>query len=370
MVRIRKGIGIPCLLLALTLAIFAAEVDRRPLARDVAIKAGPRTVPLTVGTEVEVISVVGARAFVRITLPTGGTAMGEVPADALGAVKATATAPTPTAPPAPPPPTADAPATEPRPPTGPAWLEPGWHEDVVLDALPDPPRKPKWFPYGFKAAEEKFRIYVPRTRRPGLPCGLLGWTSANDASQIPQKFEPLFDEFRLIAVTAANCGNKQKTSRRAGLLTSAMLAIAKHTGIDPQRCILSGMSGGGRLSALGVFVHPEIWKGAISWCGGNYYRDYPDSAKPGYVSYGFPRAHEIPDAAPESDVRRARKECKFALLTGSKDFNLTDSRDIEKAMREDKFDVLLIEEDGLAHQVGSPENMRKAIEFLLGPPPG
>lgn len=364
-----KGIGTPCLVLALTLGVFAAGLDRRPLARDVSIKAGPRTVPLSAGTEVEVVSVVGTRAFVRITLPTGGTAMGEVPADALGAVKAPATVPTPTAPPAPPP-TRDAPATEPRPPTGPAWLEPGWHEDVVLDELPDPPKKPKWFPYGFTAAEEKFRIYVPRTRRPGQPCGLLGWTSANDASQIPQKFEPLFDEFRLIAVTAANCGNKQKTSRRAGLLTSAMLCIAKHVGVDPRRCILSGMSGGGRLSALGVFVHPELWKGAICWCGGNYYRDYPDSAKPGYVSYGFPRAHEIPDAASESDVRRARKECKFVLLTGSKDFNLSDSRDIEKAMRDDKFDVLLIEEEGLAHQVGSPENMRKAIEFVLGPPPG
>ena len=130
--------------------------------------------------------------------------------------------------------------------------------------------------------------------------------------------------------------------------------------------MLSGFSGGGRLSALGGFVHPEIFCGAISWCGGNFYKDYPDSSRPGYISFGI--NHGAGKLVSPQDVVEAKRNVKFVLLTGPKDMNLTDSHDIQAAMKKEGFRVSLIEEPGLGHQAGSADTMRQALVLVLGEP--
>src|SRR5207253_1864144 len=139
--------------------------------------------------------------------------------------------------------------------------------DLQFEKLPAPEKKPRWFKYDFDPQKEYFQIYIPKTYRPDHPSGVLGWANANDKSDAPRKFESLYDEFNLIVITAENCGNKKNADRRIGLLVSASLELAKTYSIDPKRRILSGFSGGGRVSALGCFVHPEFWSGVISWCG-------------------------------------------------------------------------------------------------------
>ncbi|MBI4028157.1 MAG: prolyl oligopeptidase family serine peptidase [Verrucomicrobia bacterium] len=239
---------------------------------------------------------------------------------------------------------------------------PGW-QTIRFDQLPAPKIRPKWFSYRFDAGKEKFLIYVPKTYRADQPCGIFGWIHPEDNLEAPKNFEPLFDEFRLIALTAEGCGNTQWPEKRVGLLVSAALEIAKTLTVDPKRRILSGLSGGGRSAALGGFVHPEFWSGVISWCGGNYYEDYPAAGQPDMVRYGI--NHYSPDAVTPSHVSAARKNVRFVLLTGPQDFNLDESRDVEAAMKNDGLRVLLIEEPGLGHAIGSERSMRKALDFVL-----
>jgi esterase/lipase superfamily enzyme len=242
-------------------------------------------------------------------------------------------------------------------------LSPGWNT-VKFPKLPAPPEKPKWFPYNFQPDQETFLIYLPKNH--AGPYAVLGWTNPGDQLAIPKKFEPLFEELGIVAITAERCGNKQVSERRAGLLVSGILALDECVRVNRERVVLSGLSGGGRLSALGCFVHPEFFRGAVSWCGGNFYKDYPDLEKEDSVYYGIAKTHNIPDAVTAKNVSDARRKIRFVMVTGEKDFNYKDSHYIEAAMKKDRFDVQLIDEPGLGHTVGSVESMRRALDYVLG----
>lgn len=238
----------------------------------------------------------------------------------------------------------------------------GWMR-VQFPELTAPATKPEWFSYNFNPKQEAFEIYVPPDR-PEEPYGVLGWTNPNDTAGTPRKFEPLLKEYHMIAISADHCGNDQDFPRRIGLLVSGLLQLEKSLAIDKNRLILSGYSGGGRTSATGCFVHPEIWRGAISWAGGNFYKTYPvpmpiGASSPGINDY-------VKNGVTQENLKLARENARFVLITGNKDFNLNDSRGIYRALRGESFKALLIEEPGMGHEVGSVESMRKALDFVFG----
>jgi len=351
---------------ALSAVMFCQTLQAAPeyiINKPTPVSVGGQSGNLQPGQAVQVVSAANGFATIRFTLANGTTGAAMVPIANLQPKAAAPAQPVPaeTSPSAPV-------ATTPTPTPTQTLLKPGWN-NVQLEALPNPARKPNWFHYDFDPKVEKFTIFVPNTLGSNKPCGILGWTNPGDGSGIPKKFEALFEEYRLIVVAAEKCGNNQPSDRRAGLLVSATLQLSKMLPVNKDRIILSGLSGGGRLSALGVFCHPEIFSGAISWCGGHFYKDYPDSSKPNFVNYGFPTAEKINDPKLPACVAEAQKRAKFVLLTGPKDFNLGNSHDIETAMKKEHFQVQLIEEPDLGHAVGSPETMRQALEFVLGKPP-
>ena len=364
---------------ALLLHQAGAETADYVVAQPVALNIAGQRIALATGQSVSVLGISNGVAMIKVALPDGSLGLAQISVADLQQKEnqlVVATSPTPLSSPSatlhsaasPVPPKPTTPPQIPSAPTAqPTLLKSGWNT-VQLEALPAPGKKPKWFDYNFDPAKEKFNIYLPSTYDPLKPCGVLGWTNPNDGCGIPKQFQPLFDEFHLIAIAAERCGNSQKSDRRAGLLVSAIIQLSKTMAIDKRRVVLSGLSGGGRLSALGCFVHPEFFCGAISWCGGNFYKDYPDSEKPGSVVFGIAHAHKIDNAVTGENVAEAKQNVKFVLLTGSKDFNLINSHDIETAMKKEHFQVSLVEEPGLGHAVGSATTMKQALEFVLGAP--
>jgi predicted esterase len=360
------------------------------LKQDVEVTIGGDTVRLPAGLPVSVVNVHDGIAFVRLTLPSGRRTVAHLPEQFLAArpaLPAESKPPAPVAAPASPP--AAAVVRSPTPPPSPVVPAPvpsplpvetaksktaaapqsGWRK-LTLEQLPVPATKPRWFRYDFNPADENFHVYIPRTYSADRPCGVLGWINPGDGAGAPKPYEPLFDEFRLIVVSAARSGNKQPSDRRVGLLVSATLELSKTYAIDPKRRVLSGFSGGGRSSALGAFVHSEFWCGAISHCGGNFYKDFPNPEKRGSYWRGInhPERHGR-NAVTSDNVQLARQNGRFVLITGPNDFNLANSRALADAFRKDGFNVLLIEEPGLGHAIGSVQTMRQALEFVLGSPP-
>ncbi len=245
----------------------------------------------------------------------------------------------------------------------------GW-QTHRFSQLPAPARIPSGYVYRFDGRAERFEIYVPRSAGSGRPApGVFAWVNPFPDLHGVRRFEPLYEQFNLIAVTAADAGNNQPTDRRLGLMVSAVLALAKSQPIDQRRCVISGFSGGGRVAAIGGFLHPEIWTAAISWCGGRFYRDFPVSAGSRHPGRGL-NTPANPNLVPPELIREAKARVKFVLLTGSKDFNQDESTDIFLALTNENFQTKIIREPGLGHEIGSVETMRRALEFALGPAPG
>ena len=189
------------------------------IAHPTQVSVGGQTLTLAAGQPVTVMSASGNTATVRVVLANGTVAMLQVPASALTSAQFSpshATTPPTTLrvstplPPAPRPVTPAAMLATPEVDTKPGWRHLKFRE------LPVPPDKPPFLNYTFTPKDERFEVYIPRTYRPDRPCGLLGWITPSDEIPTPRRFAPLFDEFRLIVLSAARCGNDAETDRRLG----------------------------------------------------------------------------------------------------------------------------------------------------------
>lgn len=235
--------------------------------------------------------------------------------------------------------------------------------DVQLPELPQPGLEPVLLPGTLNPKAEVFEIFIPPSYDPAKTYILLAWVNPDDSAKIPRQFEPVFTQNEFIVISAAKIGNDQPWQRRIGILESGITQLSKTMHFDTTKRIISGFSGGGRISAMACFVHPEFWKAAISWAGGNFYKTYEIPIPVGATKQGINDYN--PDIVSGEHIKKARSDCSFVLITGPKDFNLSDSRGIQRAMRRDRFHSLLLEQPGLGHEVGTAEYMQKAIDFVL-----
>jgi Prolyl oligopeptidase family len=234
---------------------------------------------------------------------------------------------------------------------------------VQLPELPQPQLEPVLLPGALNPKAEVFEIFVPPTYDAAKTYIVLAWVNPDNTAEIPRQFESIFADNEFIVISAERIGNNQPWQRRIGILESAITQLSKTMHLDPTKRIMSGFSGGGRVSAMACFIHPEFWKAAISWAGGNFYKTYEIPMPVGATKQGI--NDYDPNIVSNEHIKKARSDCSFVLITGSKDFNLNDSRGIHRAMRRENFHSLLLEQPGLGHEVGTAEYMQKAIDFVL-----
>ena len=234
---------------------------------------------------------------------------------------------------------------------------------VQLPELPPPGLDPVLLPGTINPKAEVFELYIPPGYDPAKTYVVLAWVNPDDDAKIPRQFEPVFAQNEFIVISAAKIGNDQPWQRRIGILESGIAQLSKTMHFDPTKRIISGFSGGGRISAMACFIHPEFWKAAISWAGGNFYKTYEVPMPVGATKQGINDYN--PNIVSGEHIKKARSDCSFVLITGPKDFNLNDSRGIQRAMRREGFHSLLLEHPGLGHEVGSAEYMQKAIDFVI-----
>jgi pimeloyl-ACP methyl ester carboxylesterase len=114
--------------------------------------------------------------------------------------------------------------------------------------------------------------------------------------------------------------------------------------LDPERIYVAGYSGGGRVASGMALLYPELFRGSLSVFGVSWYEPVPVSDKPGAH---WPAAFAAP---PPESLPRLRAESRFVLLTGSRDFNKSQTRAIRRAMEEAGFEqVTYVEVPGASH---------------------
>ncbi|MFK5923334.1 MAG: hypothetical protein QM496_14245 [Verrucomicrobiota bacterium] len=238
--------------------------------------------------------------------------------------------------------------------------------EQVFDTWPEERRDLgdyKEFPTdGFDINKETLRVFVPESYKAGEAHGMLIFISAGDGLyQFSPEWKSVFEEKQIIWATAKDIGNKKPSGRRFRLAREARNYLGRHYRIDPQRVYLSGFSGGGRMSAGMIAKFPGSFTGTIHFCGVSALaRAIPHYSKANVEIYGWP---------PEGNALNTAKRLNhFALITGPKDSNYEDTKNVFGWMEKNRIPARLIEVPGLAHQVPrEPGPIREAIEFLDQP---
>jgi predicted esterase len=187
----------------------------------------------------------------------------------------------------------------------------------------------------------EWAVYVPESYDPESPAGLLVFISPGDSGRMPGRYRQVLDDNNLIWIGANQSGNQVLVGRRISLaLLATVIADSKYR-IDASRVYVSGFSGGGRTASMLAPEYAQLFTGAIYICGADFW----DGRKP-------------------KQLDRVRDN-RYVFLTGSKDFNRSETRRVHRAYRRADVDnVMLLEVAGMDHRMPPPEDLAQAITFL------
>lgn len=187
----------------------------------------------------------------------------------------------------------------------------------------------------------EWAVYVPESYDPESPAGLLVFISPTDSGRMPGRYRPVLDDSNLIWIGAHHSGNRVRVARRIGLALLATAIADSNYRIDPSRVYVSGFSGGGRTASAVALEYAQLFTGAIYICGVNFW----DGRRP-------------------RQLDRVRDN-RYVFLTGSEDFNRSETRRVHRAYRRADVDnVMLLEVAGMDHRMPPPEDLAQAITFL------
>jgi hypothetical protein len=107
-------------------------------------------------------------------------------------------------------------------------------------------------------------------------------------------------------------------------------------------------------------MHNDVVAGNISICGANFYEPVPKVKAVDTSNYGvWP--------VPPDRVAEARKNVRFAFITGAKDFRYGNILDIyQGGFVKNGFQARLIDQPDMGHQMCSSESLLEAFQFVSG----
>jgi len=231
-------------------------------------------------------------------------------------------------------------------------------------------------------AHESFEVLVPEsygssgasggaaaegaegTAGAGLPWGLVVWVSpgAYGATRKTDVHDVL-SKHHLLWVGANRSGNERFTWDRVALAVAAANNMRSLYDLAPERIYVAGYSGGGRMASALAMLFPEVFRGGILVVGADFYRPIPVPDRPGTH---WPASFQEP---PKKTLQEVEHHSRFALLTGTRDFNRAQIREVYRAMEDAGFQhVTYLEVPGGDHYMGLPPDwLERAIEALDRP---
>ena len=105
-------------------------------------------------------------------------------------------------------------------------------------------------PPAYDIATEKFRVWVPGAYAHDREWGLFVWVDAGDTPRMPEEWEKVLSDHKLLAIAAYRSGNRSPTASRMQLAVDAAFNMRRRFNISPRRVTISGLSGGGRVASM------------------------------------------------------------------------------------------------------------------------
>jgi predicted esterase len=227
------------------------------------------------------------------------------------------------------------------------WAEMSDHERALLD---------------YDLSRESVDVVVPATARDGSPHGLFVWLGV---TQPDADWFGALARGRLIYVTPNNCDGRSPWIKR-GLAIDAVHNLSKRYNIDASRVYLSGFSAGAHASAKLVVKFPDVFRGAVCFMGGPYYRTADSKTS------GKPIGADVTVLGPAwyGDVERLKTELRLVSVFGGSDDTCPpeQGRADHEALRLDGFQHAYIELPGHGHSHPDLATFQRALAALDAPP--
>ena len=185
--------------------------------------------------------------------------------------------------------------------------------------------------------EVTFRVREPRG---SASADVFIFISASDSGEMPEAWMSVMDERRLMWIAADGYGNSRPTAERVLVALMAEKLAGQLRPTDAPRIWVAGFSGGGRVASRCVISFARHFDGALFIAGADF----------------------VKPPKPSAALMESRR---MVFLTGSDDFNRREMKSV--AGRYGKAGVaqlLLMDEPGFGHQLATPEQLERAIDFL------
>ncbi|MGH6901060.1 MAG: tetratricopeptide repeat protein, partial [Geminicoccaceae bacterium] len=215
----------------------------------------------------------------------------------------------------------------------------------------------------YELADESFHLYVPAIEAPPDGWGLVVWIAPIEWGGFQREgLAEVLDRHRLIWVGANRSGNARPVRDRWRLALDAAAGVQELFAVDSRRVYVAGYSGGGRVASHLGPAFPELFRGTLCWFGADHFHPVPVPDRPGAA--WPPPVSEPPDEILDT----VRRESRFLLVTGERDFNRAQTVAVAEHMREDGFDhVELMVIPDADHYIGlDPEWLERALTALDG----
>jgi dienelactone hydrolase len=226
---------------------------------------------------------------------------------------------------------------------------------------PRPIRRHPLVQYDFQLKNEAFFLHVPENYDGNEPFGILAFIAPGDSMALPEGWDRVLKDHKLIYLAPQKAGNTYPVSRRAGLTLAGILKLTKMCKIDPNRIYVTGLSGGARVAVRLAFFHPELIGGALPCGGADFYETVPKVHAQQTDEYGAVSVDPL-------SILMTRMKVPFALITGTDDPRHGNLMDLyEGGFTKRNFRVKLFDVPNMGHGVCGADTLNEALRFVESP---
>lgn len=211
---------------------------------------------------------------------------------------------------------------------------------------------------------EPYVVHIPVNYDGSKPFGLIVFIPAGGAmTAVPKGWDKILEARQLLFVCPQRALNSCEQPHRMGLAVTGALKMQELYKIDPQRVYVAGISGGARTASDLGFYQSDIFRATIQSCGSDFTREVPrvvavplDRDKGG--TYGV-------IAATEAEIKNARENVRFVIITGPGDFRHGNLLDIYSGgFLKDGFKAKLFDVPKMNHETCDATTLTQALDFI------
>ncbi|MEP4077851.1 hypothetical protein [Haloferula sp.] len=208
------------------------------------------------------------------------------------------------------------------------------------------------------APDQRCMVYVPEGYDGSEAYGVYLHINPGGNASIPSEYHPIFDERKIIAVSAFSTSNMHAHWERVARSMNALATVRSKWKTDPNRTFVGGFSGGGHMAFLTQALFSNEFRGAISHAAQSY-PPGPDGGTGGH--FGPMSADDF------SDGRRAQNYWLIIIGTDDKR-NYAETQKTAEDWEALPVEYRCDEVEGHGHKVAPVDAFAKGLEWLESNP--